>query len=105
MIDLPGIKTTQGEAFDGEFTLSGQDWTGFTGTGTIKRKRSDEEALLTFTPVGDANGRVTYQIANTADLPALPRSGTFATCWCQIRMTNGSDVVTFQFPVGVAGAL
>lgn len=105
MIDLPGIKVTQGEVFDGEFTLQGKDWTGYTGTGLIKRKRADKEPILTFTPTGDANGRVTYQIADTASLPALPRSGTFATCWGQIVMTDGTDVVTFQMPVGVAGAL
>lgn len=107
MNEIPGVKITQGEPYAGSFTLQGQDWTGFTGTGTIKRRRSDKEPILTFTPTGDAAGLVSYAMTEdeTALLPSLPRAGFFATCIAQIRMTDGTDVFSFQFPVGVFAQL
>jgi len=107
MIYLPGIKVAQGEPFDGEFTLTGQDWTGYSGTGTIKRKMGDEGPLVSFTPTGDDAGSVSYSLTKTqtAELPANDRPGFFAMAVGQVVMTNGTTVFTFQFPVVVAGTI
>lgn len=109
IIDAP-MTITQGEPFAYDFTVTGQDWTGWTGTATFKRKPQavtegeKVEPILTLTATGDAAGLV--QIGGTAadaDLfPALPRLGFNRTAVCEISMTDGTDVKKYQVRVFVA---
>lgn len=105
---LPAMKIAQGEAFAYDVTVTGQDWTGYTGTATFK-KSPKAEAILTVAAIGDAAGlvQVGLSAAETAQLPALPRLGWFRTCLCEIAMESAitGDVQRFQMPVSVAAKL
>lgn len=106
---LPSMKLAQGEAFAYDVTVTGQDWTGYTGTATFKAKPQATDTILTVAAIGDAAGLVQVGIsaAETAQLPALPRLGWFRTCTCEIVMENATtgDVQRFQLPVSVASKL
>lgn len=52
---LPAIKITQGEPFSSSFTVTGQDWTGYTGAVVYKKAPQGEEILAT-DATGDALG-------------------------------------------------
>lgn len=103
IIDAP-MTITQGEPFAYDFTVTGQDWTGWTGTATFKKVPKADETVLALTATGDAAGLV--QIGGTAAdadlLPALPRLGFNRTAVCEISITDGTDVKKYQVRVFVA---
>ena len=103
---LAPIKVTQGEPFSSTFTLTGQDWTGYTGTVTYKTAPQGDLILET-AATGDAAGLVSYALtaAETALFPAKAVIGFRKVGVYQVRMTNGSDVQTFQENLFVAGAV
>lgn len=114
MIQLPPMKIAQGEPFAYDFTVQGQDWTGYTGTATFKRApqavtRSNEwfddtvEPILSVAVTADAAGLIQIGLtaAQTATFPALPRLGFFRQAVCEVSMTNGADVQKFQARVMV----
>lgn len=107
MIYLPPQKIAQGEPFHYDFTVIGQDWTGYTGTATYKVVPGDTEALLSVPVTANAGGMV--QIDLTAEqtrlLPALPRIGFYHRAICEVALGNGTDAQTFQMRVSVAGKL
>ena len=105
MTRLPPIKVTKGQAFAYEATVTGQDWTGYTGEVVFKDKPKGTE-LLTATVTGDADGLMAFSLTatETEDLEALPVIGYRATGVFQITMT-GADVKTYQGTVGVAGTV
>ena len=105
MILLPAIKVTQGDAFSSSFTVTGQDWTGYTGA-VIYRTAPQGEDILDTTCTGDALGEVTFSLtaAQTADFPAAAKVGYRKVGVYQIRMT-GTDTQTFQGDLMVAGAI
>jgi len=115
MIQLPPMKIAQGEPFGYDFTVSGQDWTGYTGTATFKRSlkavprsnywlTSEEEPIITVTVTANSAGLIQIGLtaAQTALFPALDRQGYFRQAVCEVSMTNGSDVQKFQSRVLVA---
>jgi hypothetical protein len=116
------MKISQGEPFAYDVTVTGQDWTGYTGTVTFKThpkanwRRATEwpfsetqEPFLTVTATGNAAGLVQFGLtaAQTDLFPALPRVGFFRQAVCQIEMTNAStgDVQIFQATVSVAARI
>lgn len=103
IIDAP-MTITQGEPFAYDFTVTGQDWTGWTGTATFKKVPKADETFLTLTATGDPAGLVQIGVtAEDADLfPALPRLGFNRTAVCEISMTDGTDVKKYQVRVFVA---
>ncbi len=105
---LPAIKVVQGEPFASSFTLTGQDWTGYTGTVSYKKAPQGEEILET-DATGDALGEVTFDLtaAETDAFPAFPVIGYRKVGVYQIRMTQASpeDVQTFQGDLHVASAV
>lgn len=106
MNELPAIKITQGEAFSSSFTLTGQDWTGYTGAVTYKKAPQGDEILET-TAAGDALGEVTFSLtaAETDAFPAFAVIGYRKVGVYQVRLSNGVDTQTFQGPLFVAGAV
>ena len=117
IIDAP-MKIAQGEPFNYEFTVEGQDWTGYTGTATFKRSvkavaRTDwtgvnpTEPLLEVTVDAQADGDVLLALtaAQTATLPALNRVGYFRQAVCEFNLTDGTDVQKFQCRVLVAAEI
>lgn len=115
MQQLPPMKIAQGEPYAYDFTVQGQDWTGWTGTATFKRApqaetRSNvwfadaEEPILTVSVVLDALGGVQMALTatQTATFPAFPKLGFYRTAVCEFSMTNGTDVQRFQSRVLVA---
>lgn len=106
MNPLAPIKVSQGEAFSSSFTLTGQDWTGYTGAVTYK-KAPRGDLILETAATGDALGEVTFSLtaAETTDFPAIPVIGFRRVGVYQVRMTNGTDVKTFQENLFVAGAV
>lgn len=117
MIQLPPMKIAQGEPWGYDFTVEGQDWTGYTGTATFKRSLkavtgyrwwidNQSEPIVTVSVVADASGliQIALTAAQTADFPALDRQGYFRQAVCQVTMTSGADVQTFQARVLVAAA-
>lgn len=117
---LPPMKISQGEPFAYDVTVTGQDWTGYTGTATFKTtpkatwRRGTEwpytdtqEPFLTVTATGDAAGLVQFGLTATETMtfPALPRLGFFRQAVCEISMTDGTDVQKFQATVSVAAAI
>lgn len=117
MIKLPAMKIAQGEPFAYDLTVSGQDWTGWTGTATFKASvkatyrrtpdRIEQEPIITATVTPGALGLLEFSLtaAETADFPALERVGYFRQAICEIAMTGGSDVQKFQAPVLVAAEI
>lgn len=105
MILLPAIKITQGEAFSSTFTVTGQDWTGYTGEAVYKKAPQGDE-ILTSTATGDSSGVVTFELTadETALFPAFEVIGYRKVGVYQIRLT-GSDVQTFQGDLLVASAV
>lgn len=106
MIRLPAIKVTQGEAFSGTFTVTGQDWTGYTGT-VLYKKAPQGVLILETAATGDAAGVVDFSLtpAETDAFPAFPVIGSRKVGVYQVRMTNGTDVQTFQGDLHVASAV
>ncbi len=117
MIQLPPMKIAQGEPYGYDFTVEGQDWTGYAGTATFKRSlkavngsrwwiTGAEEPILTASVTADATGliQIGLSAAETALFPALDRQGYFRQAVCQVTMTSGADVQTFQARVLVAAA-
>lgn len=117
MIPIPSQKIAQGEPFSYDVTVTGQDWTGYTGTASYKtamqarsrmtRDGVEDEPFLSVAVEADAAGLIQYSLtaAQTATFPALPRIGYFRQAVCEISMTNGTDVQKFQAPVSVASRL
>ncbi len=117
MIQLPSQKIAQGEPFASDITVTGQDWTGYTGTASYKtamqatgrmaREGEEQEPFLRVPVTADSAGLIQYSLtaAQTATFPALPRIGYFRQAVCEIVMTNGADVQRFQAPVSVASRL
>ncbi len=107
MTPLSPIRIAIGEPFAFSFTVTGQDWTGYTGSVLFKRRPADEDALLEVAATGASNGVVTFALtaADTLNLPALDRRGFYAQGVYQVRLTNGSDVQTYQHDFGTAAAL
>ena len=103
---LPAIKITQGEPFSSTFTLTGQDWTGYTGAVLYKKAPQGEEILET-DATGTALGVVSFDLtaAETDAFPAFPVIGFRKVGVYQVRMTSGSDVQTFQGDLHVASAV
>lgn len=117
MIQLPPMKIAQGEPYGYDFTVQGQDWTGYTGTATFKRSlkavtgsywwvTAEQEPIVTVDVTADSTGLIQIGLtaAQTADFPALDRQGYFRQAVCQVTMTSGADVQTFQARVLVAAA-
>ena len=115
MIQLPPMKIAQGEPFAYDFTVQGQDWTGWTGTATFKRSlkavtgsnwwiASTSEPIATVSVTADAAGLIQIGLtaAQTAEFPALDRQGYFKKAVCEVSMTNGTDVQKYQARVLVA---
>lgn len=115
MIQLPPMKIAQGEPFGYDFTVQGQDWTGYTGTATFKRSlksvtgsywwlTSEQEPIVTVTVTANSAGLIQIGLtaAQTALFPALDRQGYFRQAVCEVSMTNGTDVQKFQSRVLVA---
>lgn len=109
MTPLPPMKIAQGEPYAYDFTVQGQDWTGWTGTATFKRAPQAEtrsnvwfddavEPILTVDVVLDALGVVQMALtaAQTATFPAFPKLGFYRTAVCEFSMTDGTDVQKFQ---------
>lgn len=106
MIRLPAIKVTQGEPFSSSFTVTGQNWTGYTGAVTYKKAPQGEEILVD-PATGSALGVVSFALtaAETDMLPAFPVIGYRKVGVYQVRMTSVSDVQTFQGDLHVASAV
>lgn len=117
MIQLPPMKIAQGEPFGYDFTVEGQNWNGYIGTATFKRSlkaatgvnwwlTTQEEPIVTVSVVADATGLVQIALTKTqtADFPTLDRQGYFRQAVCQVTMTSGADVQTFQARVLVAAS-
>lgn len=117
MIQLPPMKIAKGEPYGYDFTVEGQDWTGYAGTATFKRSlkavngsrwwiTGAEEPILTVDVTADATGviQIGLTAAETALFPALDRQGYFRQAVCQVTMTSGADVQTFQARVLVAAS-
>lgn len=117
---LPSMKIAQGEPFSYDVTVTGQDWTDYTGTATFKaapkstiRRAADgstaQEPILSVDVTADAAGLIQIGLSatQTATFPALPRLGFFRQAVCEIAMTNAStgDVQRFQAPVSVAAQI
>ncbi len=114
---LPPMKVSQGESFAYEATVTGQNWTGFTGTATFKSRpkalyriqdgETVEEPIVTATVTGDASGVLTFNLTatETALFPALPRVGYFHRAVCEVSMADGADVLKYQARVSVAGQI
>lgn len=118
MIQLPPMKIAQGELFAYDFTVSGQDWTGWTGTAKFKRKpkavtkgdpwfTGEQEPILEVSVTADATGLVQIGLsaAQTAILPALPVLGYRKTAVGEVSLTNGTDVKKYQVRVLVAAQI
>jgi hypothetical protein len=105
---LPTIRIAQGEPFASSFTLTGQDWTGYTGVVTYK-KAPQGKLILETDATGDALGEVAFSLtaAETALFPAFPVIGDRKVGVYQVRMTQASpeDVQTFQGDLHVASAV
>lgn len=115
VIQLPPMKIAQGEAWGYDFTVQGQDWTGWTGTATFKRTlkavtgsnwSGESEPIVTVNVTADAAGLVQIGLteAQTADFPALDRQGYFRKAVCEVSMTNGTDTQKYQARVLVAAS-
>lgn len=117
---LPPMRISQGSSFPYDVTVTGQDWTGWTGTATFKTKPKamyrrayewplgdTQEPILTVAVTADATGLIQMGLtaAQTALLPALPVLGYRKTCVCEISMTDGTDVQKFQANVSVSASL
>jgi len=118
MIQLPPMKIAQGEPYAYEFTVQGQDWTGWTGTATFKRSvkavtsgnllcESDVEPIVAVSVTSDAAGLIQIALtkAQTALFPALNRQGYFRQAMCQVSLVSGSDAQAFQARVLVAAGI
>lgn len=115
---LPPMQIAQGEPFSYDFTVVGQDWTGYTGTATFKARPQAkwrlvdgnpvQEPIITVDAIGDAAGliQVGLSATETATFPALPRVGYFHRAVCEVVMSDGAgDVQRYQARVSVASAL
>lgn len=117
MQQLPPMKIAQGEPFGYDATVTGQDWTGYTGTATFKARPKAkwrlldgnviEEPIIVVEALGNAAGLVQIGLsaAETAAFPALPRLGYFHRAVCEISMSNGADVQKYQARVSVAAEI
>lgn len=118
MIQLPPMKIAQGEPYAYEFTVQGQDWTGWTGTATFKRSvkavtsgnwrsETDVEPIVEVDVTADAAGLIQIGLtkAQTALFPALNRQGYFRQAMCQVTMVNGLDAQSYQARVLVAAGI
>ena len=112
------MKIAQGEPFAYDFTVQGQDWTGWTGTATFKRSvkavtsgnllcETDVEPIVAVDVTADAAGLIQIGLTatQTALFPALPRQGYFRQAVCEVSMTDGTDVQAFQARVLVAASM
>jgi hypothetical protein len=119
MIQLPPMKIAQGEPFAYDVTVTGQDWSNYTGTATFKTAPKaptrriwwdeEREPIIQVTATGDADGLIQFGLSatETATFPALERLGYFHRAVCEIAMTNAAtgDVQRFQARVSVAAQI
>jgi hypothetical protein len=119
MIIIPApMKIAQGEPFAYDFTVSGQDWTGYAGTAKFKRRpkavtkgdpwfAGEEEPILEVAVTADAAGLVQVGLtaAQAATLPALPVIGFRRQAVCEVSMSNGVDVKKYQIRVLTAAQI
>ena len=118
IIDAP-MRITRGEGFSWSATVTGQDWTGYTGTVTFRSNRpvrrmltpdygftAEADPILTATVTGSALGVLSFSLtaAETDLFPALDRMGWFAQAKAEISMTDGTDVAKYQTRVSTAQA-
>ena len=118
IIDAP-MRITRGEPFSWSATVTGQDWTGYTGTVTFRSNRpvrrmmtpdygftAEADPILTATVTGSALGVLSFSLtaAETDLFPALDRMGWFAQAKAEISMTDGTDVAKYQTRVSTAQA-
>ncbi len=120
-IYLPAMKVAQGEPFAYDFTVTGQSWTGYTGTATFKTapqarswrrvnstySETALEPIVSVTATGDSSGVVQFSLTGTqtALFPAQAKLGYRRQAVCEISMTNGADTQKFQCRVSVASAV
>lgn len=107
------VRVHQGEPGSYDFTVTGQNWTGWTGTAKFKRTpqavtrsdyyASEVEPILEVDVTADAAGliQVGWTAAQADLFPALPRLGLFRRAVCEVSMTDGVDVQKFQARVMV----
>jgi hypothetical protein len=119
MIIIPApMKITQGEPFAYDFTVQGQDWTGWTGTAKFKRKpkavtkgdpwfTGEEEPILEVPVTADAAGLVQVGLTATqaATFPVLPVFGFRRQAVCEVSLTDGVDVKKYQVRVLTAAQI
>jgi hypothetical protein len=113
------MRVTRGEPVSWAATVTGQDWTGYTGTVTFRRNRvlrafqpdygiytTESDPIVTATVTGNGAGVMSFSLtaAETDLFPSLPRIGWFSQAKAEIEMTDGSDVQKFQIRVSVADA-
>ena len=118
IIDAP-MRITRGEPFSWSATVTGQDWTGYTGTVTFRSNRpvrrmltpdygftAEADPIYTATVTGSALGVLSFSLtaAETDLFPALDRMGWFAQAKAEISMTDGTDVAKYQTRVSTAQA-
>ena len=118
IIDAP-MRITRGEPFSWSATVTGQDWTGYTGTVTFRSNRpvrrmltpdygftAEADPILTAVVTGSALGVLSFSLtaAETDLFPALDRMGWFAQAKAEISMTDGTDVAKYQTRVSTAQA-
>ena len=111
------VSVYQGEPGSYDFTVTGQDWTGWTGTAKFKRAvgavtrnsdySSDVDPILEVTVDADAAGliQVGWTAAQADLFPALPRLGRFRQAVCEVSMTDGTDVKKYQARVMVGAKI
>lgn len=104
---LPAIKVTQGQPFTSSFILQAQDWTGYTGEVIYKKSPKNDETLLVTPATGDALGQVDFALTaeETDAFPTFPVLGWRKVGVYQVRMTDPTNVLTFQGDLFVAGAI
>ena len=118
IIDAP-MRITRGEPFSWSATVTGQDWTGYTGTVTFRSNRpvrrmltpdygftAEADPILTAVVTGSALGVLSFSLtaAETDLFPGLDRMGWFAQAKAEISMTDGTDVAKYQTRVSTAQA-
>lgn len=111
------VRVYQGEPGSYDFTVTGQDWTGWTGTAKFKRTPqavtrsngydSEVEPILEVAVDADAAGliQVGWTAAQADLFPALPRLGLFRRAVCEVSMTDGTDTKKYQARVMVGAKI
>lgn len=111
------VRVYQGVPGSYDFTVTGQNWTGWTGTAKFKRTpqavtRNDYytnqiEPILEVDVTAGAAGliQVGWTAAQADLFPALPRLGLFRRAVCEVSMSNGVDTKKYQARVMVGAKI